>query len=143
MITILFAAHAARWPEYEQPLRAALDDRGIAAELVMEANPARVDYIVYAPNSDVQDFTPYTRLKAVLNLWAGVENVVGNETLNAPLCRMVDPGLTEGMVEWVTGHVLRHHLGIDAHILGQDGSWRGGETPPLARQRTVAVLGTG
>ena len=143
MITILFAAHAARWAEYEQPLRAALADRGIAAELVTEADPVRVDYIVYAPNSDVQDFTPYTRLKAVLNLWAGVENVVGNETLTAPLCRMVDPGLTQGMFEWVTGHVLRHHLGMDAHILGQDGIWRVGDTPPLARQRTVAVLGLG
>jgi glyoxylate/hydroxypyruvate reductase A len=56
---------------------------------------------------------------------------------------MVDDGLTEGMVEWVTGHVLRHHLGMDTHIHGQDGVWRAGSAPPLARDRTVAVLGLG
>ena len=42
------------------------------------------------------DFTPFTRLKAVLSLWAGVERIVGNPTLTVPLCRMVDPGLTRG-----------------------------------------------
>jgi glyoxylate/hydroxypyruvate reductase A len=69
--------------------------------------------------------------------------VTGNPTLNVPLARMVDGGLTEGMVEWVTGHVLRHHLGMDTHIHGQDGVWRAGSAPPLARDRTVAVLGLG
>jgi len=102
-----------------------------------------VDYIIYAPNSGLTDFTPYTRLKAVLNLWAGVEDVVGNATLKVPLARMVDEGLTEGMVEYVTGHVLRHHLGMDTHIHGQDGRWRDDSTPPLARDRSVAVLGLG
>ena len=72
------------------------------------------------------DFLPFTRLKAVLCLWAGVERIVGDPTLTVPLCRMVDPGLTQGMVEWVAGHVLRYHLGTDAHVLGQDGVWRHG-----------------
>ena len=89
------------------------------------------------------DFTPFTRLKAVLSLWAGVERIVGNPTLTVPLCRMVDPGLTRGMVEWVAAHVLRYHLGTDAHVLGQDGVWRHGVVPPLAPERTVAVLGLG
>ncbi len=144
MPTILFAAKSERWTTYEGPLRAALDDAGLGhARLTTEAEPAEVDYIVYAPNSGLTDFTPYTRLKAVLNLWAGVEDVVGNKTLTVPLARMVDEGLTEGMVEWVTGHVLRHHLGMDTHIHGQDGIWRADSTPPLARDRTVAVLGLG
>ena len=117
MPKILFAAVYERWESYEIPLRKALAEAGLAeAELCLEADPAEVDYIVYAPNSDVQDFAPYSRLKAVLNLWAGVEDVVGNPTLHVPLTRMVDPGLKEGMVEWVTGHVLRHHLGMDRHI---------------------------
>jgi len=144
MPNILFAARPERWVQYEPELRAALAEAGLAhADLTTEAAPADVDYIIYAPNSDIQDFTPFTRLKAVLNLWAGVEDVVGNTTLTVPLARMVDHGLTEGMVEWVTGHVLRHHLGMDAHILGQDGEWRNGQVPPLARNRTVAVLGLG
>jgi glyoxylate/hydroxypyruvate reductase A len=144
MPTILFAAKAERWDSYEAPLRKALAEAGLGhATLTTDADPAEVDYIVYAPNSGLTDFAPYTRLKAVLNLWAGVEDVVGNPTLTVPLARMVDAGLTEGMVEWVTGHVLRHHLGMDTHIHGQDGTWRAGSAPPLARDRTVAILGMG
>jgi glyoxylate/hydroxypyruvate reductase A len=144
MPTILFAAKSERWDTYEAPLRTALAEVGLGhATLTTDADPEAVDYVVYAPNSGLTNFTPYTRLKAVLNLWAGVEDVVGNPTLKVPLARMVDAGLTEGMVEWVTGHVLRHHLGMDRYIHGQDGVWRAGTAPPLARDRTVAMLGLG
>ena len=141
-VNILFAARADQWRIYEAPLTKALSEQGIDATLSTDLAPEDVDYIIYAPDSDVQDFTPYTRAKAVLNLWAGVENIVGNPTLRIPLARMVDHGLTQGMVEWVTGHVLRHHLGMDRHILGQDGQWRA-EAPPLASDRRVTVLGLG
>jgi glyoxylate/hydroxypyruvate reductase A len=139
---ILFAARPEQWDIYETPLKSALSEAGVTANLALDLAPEEVDYMVYAPNSAVQDFTPYTHLKAVLNLWAGVENIVGNQTLKVPLARMVDHGLTQGMVEWVTGHVLRHHLGMDAHILGQDGVWRK-TIPPLAEDRPVTVLGLG
>ncbi|MDT8854193.1 glyoxylate/hydroxypyruvate reductase A [Paracoccaceae bacterium Fryx2] len=139
---IYFAAGAALWPEYEAPLRRALDEAGLEAELSCDAHdPAAVDYIIFAPGGVIEDFSPYRCCKAVLNLWAGVEMIVGNPTLVQPLCRMVDPALTEGMVEWVTGHALRHHLGMDRHILKQ-GGWQQ-IIPPLARERPVAVLGLG
>lgn len=141
-INILFAAKFERWPTYKAPLTDALTDAGLDFDLRTVFAPSEVDYIVYAPNSTVQDFTPYTRLKAVLNLWAGVENVTGNTTLTAPLARMVDHGLAQGMTEWVLGHTLRHHLGMDAHINGQDGIWRP-DIPPLAQQRPVTILGMG
>ncbi|MGX0877331.1 glyoxylate/hydroxypyruvate reductase A [Roseovarius sp. MBR-154] len=141
-VNVLFAARPDHWRIYETPLKKALADRGVEANLSPDLAPEEVDYIVYSPNSTVQDFTPYTRAKAVLNLWAGVENIVDNPTLRIPLARMVDHGLTQGMVEWVTGHVLRHHLGMDRHILGQDGEWRA-EAPPLASDRRVTVLGLG
>ena len=141
-VNVLFAARPDHWRTYETPLKQALAAAGVEANLTTDAAPDKVDYIVYAPNSEVQDFTPYTRAKAVLNLWAGVENIVGNPTLKIPLARMVDHGLTQGMVEWVTGHVLRHHLGMDRHIMGQDGEWRA-EAPPLATQRRVTMLGLG
>jgi glyoxylate/hydroxypyruvate reductase A len=144
MIRVLFTAGAAQWAEYEPHLRKGFAASDAKIELVTEtSDPSSIDYMIYAPSSTVQDFAPYDRLRAVLNLWAGVENVVGNPTLHAPLCRMVDPGLTEGMVEWVVGHTLRYHLEMDRHIHGQDGTWQGDWAPPLARQRTVCILGIG
>ncbi len=141
-VNVLFAAKDEAWEKYSQHLPEALKEVGIAAQISPSFPPEEVDYIVYAPNSSVQDFTPYTRLKAVLNLWAGVEDVVGNQTLKVPLARMVYHGLTRGMIEWVTGHVLRHHLGMDLHVHGQDGKWRA-YVPPLAEERPVTILGLG
>jgi len=141
MPLILFAAPAL-WDEYRDPLPAALSEAGITARIVTDADPAEVDYIIYAPSAPLQDFTPYTNTRAVLSLWAGVERIVGNPTLIQPLCRMVDPWLTEGMVEWVVGHALRHHLGMDRHIVNPDRLWDP-TCPPLARERKVAMLGLG
>lgn len=138
---ILFAAPAL-WPEYRDLLPGALARAGIAAQVVTEADPAEVDAVIYAPSSPLQDFTPYVKAGLVQNLWAGVERIVGNATLTQPLCRMVDPGLTEGMVEWVVGHALRHHLGLDRHIVNPDHVWDP-TCPPLARSRPVAMLGVG
>jgi glyoxylate/hydroxypyruvate reductase len=141
MLTVLFATPDL-WPEFRVTLPVALAQAGIAARVVTEAPPGDVDYIIYAPHSPLQDFTPFRRAKAVLNVWAGVERIVGNPTLTQPLCRMVDPGLTEGMVEWVTGHVLRHHLGMDRHIVNPGHVWDQ-TCPPLARERPVTILGMG
>ena len=141
-IKILFSANEENWRRYKAPLQDALDDKSLDYELGITITPSEVDYIIYAPTSSLQDFSTYTKLKAVLNLWAGVEGVTNNKTLNVPLARMVDSGLTDGMVEWVTGHTLRHHLGIDKHIHGQDGIWRS-YVPPLAKDRIITILGLG
>ena len=142
MTKVLFAAADERWSEYEPHLKAAFREMGLSVDLGRGHTPGSVEYVIYAPNSGLLDFTPFVRLKAVLSLWAGVEDVVGNPTLKVPLARMVDPGLTEGMVEWVTGHVLRYHLGIDRTLRSQTGSWDR-YIPPLARERRVGVLGLG
>jgi len=143
MINVLFTAQPKRWDEYYVPLLAAFEEQGLDVDLSRDHDPETVDYIICAPNGPVKDFTPFTRAKAVLNLWAGVETIVHNPTLTQPLCRMVDDGLTRGMVEWVTGHLLRYHLGMDAHIHGQDGIWREDSFPPLAKNRPVTILGIG
>lgn len=143
-INVLFADHPKYWDRYQTHLSEAFSSAGLDVKLAQHIdNPSDVDYMVYSPIGPVTDFTPFTNLKAVLNLWAGVEKIEGNPTLKVPLCRMVDAGLSEGMVEWVTGHVLRYHLGMDAHINGQDGVWRHHIVPPLARNRKVGFLGLG
>ena len=142
MLTILLAAGPDNWARYRPHLQNALQNAGIMAELVQAADPQTVDYIVYAPSDPLQDFAPFTRAKAVLSLWAGVERIVGNQSLTQPLCRMVDPALTEGMVEWVLGHALRHHLGLDRYTQNPNRTWDP-TCPPLARDRKVAMLGMG
>ena len=141
-VNILYAATPGKWETYQPTLTKALQATGLDFDLRNEFDPEAVDYIVYASNSPLQDFTPYKNLKAVLNLWAGVEGIVGNKSLTVPLARMVDKGMTSGMVEWVTGHTLRHHLGMDRHILAKPGEWHP-VAPPLARHRRVTVLGLG
>ncbi|MEM9522507.1 MAG: glyoxylate/hydroxypyruvate reductase A [Pseudomonadota bacterium] len=142
-VNVFFAARASLWNIYRPALTRAFAKAGLDASLSDDpSDPRSVDYLIHAPNGPVTDFTAFTRAKAVLSLWAGVEDVVGNPTLVQPLCRMVDPGLREGMVEWVTGHVLRHHLGMDAHIVNPERAWNR-KTPPLARDRNVTILGLG
>ncbi len=141
MIRALFADKPAHWEAYQTPLQRAFAAAGLDVDLVVEADPATVDYVIYAPASGLQDFTPFTRLKAVLSLWAGVETIQSNTTIRVPLARMVDSGLAEGMRDYVTGHILRAHLGMD--IYTQDGVWRNDVIPPLARNRTVGFLGLG
>jgi glyoxylate/hydroxypyruvate reductase A len=141
-IRALFSAGDAAWPDYAAALPPAFAAQGLTVDVSRDYAPDTVDYIIAAPNGPVQDFAPFARCKAVLNLWAGVEDITTNRTLTQPLARMVDPGLTDGMVEWVVGHTMRHHLGIDDHIHGQDGIWRAA-FPPLAQERAVTILGLG
>ena len=148
MLNILFSDRDLNWESWRAPLEDALRDIGnrLGQEMYLHrdmSRPNEVDYIVYSAASPLQDFTPYTRLKAVFSMWAGVDSIVANPTLTVPLTRMSDQGLQEGMVEYVTGHVMRHHLGMDAHLDGQDGIWRDTVTPPLARDTAVAILGLG
>ncbi|MBY6140524.1 glyoxylate/hydroxypyruvate reductase A [Leisingera daeponensis] len=139
---VLFAGRPDAWPAYEPLLRAEFARLGVPANLRNEFAPEEVDYIIFAPNGPVSDFTPFTRLKAVLSLWAGVEKITPNASLTVPLTRMVDSGLEQGMTEWVAGHSLRYHLGMDTHILDQNGRWEP-KAPPLAKDRNVTVLGLG
>ncbi len=141
-LKILFAASNDNWHMYGDALRDAITDAGLDAELITQGDPSDVDYIIYAPTSTLQDFTPYTKTKAVLSLWAGVEKIVTNDTLTMPLARMVDPGMTQSMTEWVVGHVMRYHLGMDAHIVNPEQAWVW-HSNPLAEERTVCILGMG
>ncbi|WP_170427076.1 2-hydroxyacid dehydrogenase [Ruegeria arenilitoris] len=141
-VNVLFSAHPEQWPVYEPLLSEGLTQAGLDFYLATEFEPDQVDYVVYSPASGLLDFSPFTRLKAVLSLWAGVEKIAGNDTLTVPLARMVDDGLMQGMTEWVVGQVLRYHLGMDRYITVQDGVWAP-DAPPLATQRHVCVLGLG
>ena len=61
-VNVLFSAPPALWSEYEDPLGQALSEAGIDATLSTDLPAEEVDYIVYAPNDHMSDFTPLETL---------------------------------------------------------------------------------
>jgi len=141
-IKVLFSAPDGQFARYEAPLSRAFAEAGLSVDLAEDHAPDETDFIVFAPGGRIRDFRPFTRTRAVMGLWAGVESIVTNDTLTQPLARMVDQGMTQGMVEYVAGHALRHHIGMDGHIVNPEHAWKH-RTTPLASDRPVTVLGLG
>ena len=133
--------------DWTAALKAAARRAGLAIDLAAAPgghDPARVEYLVFSHSGPVTDFMPFTGLKLIQNIWAGVEKVLTMPSLPArvPFARMVEPGMTLGMRDYVIAHVMRYHAEIDAVIHGIGKSWTA-PVPPLARERRVGVLGLG
>lgn len=83
-------------------------------------------------------------LRVVFSLGAGVDHLIGSEVPEGvDLVRMVDPALTEGMIEYVTYQVLRHHRHMPDYERQQAAAeWR---IHPQTRpgDRTIGLLGLG
>ena len=144
---VAYAGTAEKRAGYAKHLALEAAKAGIEIDLRMDpatTDPAEVDFLVYAQNGPVQNFAPYTGLTAILNLWAGVEAVLKlDPPAHVPLVRMVEDGLTLGMIDYVVGHTLRHHIDVDRYIdCSPIADWEV-TFPPLARDRTVGVLGIG
>lgn len=90
-------------------------------------------------------------LRAILSLWAGVDHITGDAShpRDVPIYRMIEPGLTGGMVEFVLSQVLNLHLGNYEIVAAQARrEWlRDPRGPyglePLMHERPVGVLGLG
>ncbi|MEM1385589.1 MAG: glyoxylate/hydroxypyruvate reductase A [Pseudomonadota bacterium] len=145
--TVLFAGRAEQRQAYHHHLTRAASEAGIAINLAMDpadCDPGAVHYLIFAGNGPVQDFRPFRKLKAILSLWAGVETLL---TIGPPdgvaVVRMVEPGLTQGMIDYVVGHTLRHHLEIDRYLGTEPIAVWETDYPPLAQDRRVSILGLG
>ena len=90
-------------------------------------------------------------LEAILSLWAGVDHITSDPDWpkSVPIYRMIEPGLTGGMVEFVLSQVLNLHLNnyemVDAQ---RRKDWlrepRGAfGLEPMIPDRTIGVLGLG
>jgi glyoxylate/hydroxypyruvate reductase A len=84
-------------------------------------------------------------LRFIFSLGAGVDHVLLDPDLpeGVPICRVVDPYLTQRMSEYVTLHVLRYHRRqpeFDAQQVR--GEWRELYFP-TAPERQVGILGLG
>lgn len=144
--TVQVAMEPDEEPAWRKVLSDQITESGLDLNLLeTDADPAEVDYLVYNVDSGIRDFSIYPKLRAILNTWAGVEAVVGHIDWPAhvPFTRMVEPGMTQGMAEYFTGHVMRYHLDIDRFVTDSSrGHWEKW-SPPLTWMRTVGVLGLG
>jgi len=85
------------------------------------------------------------RLKAVFSLGAGVDALLSDPSIPEwlPIIRMAEPGLTEGMVEYILWQTLFHHRRIWELIEAQRRKeWRP-HNYPAPWDRRVGVMGLG
>ena len=142
MINILFSAHNELWPRYQPVLEAEFAKQNLQVNLFKETNfPETIDYLIYAPTRVDDDLTVFTNLKLIQSLWAGPDKLLKNPTLTQPMARMVDAGMTQGMMDYVFGHIMRHHLQTDKFFHAD--KWLTDVTLPLPSERVVAFLGIG
>ncbi len=84
-------------------------------------------------------------LKVIFCLGAGVDRLLADPSLpqDVPLVRMVEPGLTRGMVEYVLWQCLFHHRKVwELEAAQSCATWRP-HTYPAPWDRTIGILGLG
>ncbi len=110
-----------------------------------DSHPAdSIDYaLVWQPSAGA--LAGYPNLKIIFSVGAGLDHLkgVGVVPPNIPVVRMVEPGLTAGMVEYVVYHVLGFHRFMPRYAAQQQQrQWREFVQIP-AEQRSVGILGLG
>jgi len=105
---------------------------------------AAVDYaLVWKPEPG--SLMQFPNLKVIFSIGAGLDHLKGENILPSgiPVVRMVESGLTAGMVEYVVYHVLRHHRHMAQYEQQQSKKrWLGILQKP-ARERNIGILGLG
>jgi glyoxylate/hydroxypyruvate reductase A len=109
-----------------------------------KGDPAEIDYaLVWQPPKG--ELKRYPNLKAIFSVGAGIDHLASDPDLPAgvPVVRMVEPGLTAGMSEYVVLAVLNHHrFMLDYAAQRRAKVWE--EIPQLpAEARQVGILGLG
>ncbi|MFI4986484.1 MAG: 2-hydroxyacid dehydrogenase [Alphaproteobacteria bacterium] len=90
-------------------------------------------------------FKPFTNLRAIFSLGAGVDHLFADPELprHVPICRIVDKYLTQRMTEYVALHVLRfHRRQPELEALQRAGDWKELYSPTAA-ERQVGIMGLG
>jgi glyoxylate/hydroxypyruvate reductase A len=116
--------------------RPVLDARG-------DFDPATIRYAaVWKPEPGLLARLP--NLKAIFNLGAGVDALLGDNTLpDVPICRIVNPDLTARMTEYVVLQCLMHLRQAPAYrALQADARWKPLHQPS-AREVRVGIMGMG
>lgn len=86
----------------------------------------------------------FPNLRLIHSLGAGVDHLAGDPSLpRVPIVRMVEPGLTQGVVEFALLHVLYLHRGLHLYREHQTARAWQQHSPLPSWERSVAVLGLG
>lgn len=106
--------------------------------------PEEINYaLVWQPPRG--ELKRYPNLKAIFSIGAGIDHLASDPELpqGIPVVRMVEPGLTAGMSEYVVLAVLSHHrFMLDYAALRREKRWEEIlQVPTEARQ--VGILGLG
>lgn len=104
---------------------------------------AQVEYLI-AWDVPAPFVASLPNLKVVFSSGAGVDHIDFSAVpAHIPIVRMVEPGIVNGMIEYVTMSVLALHRDLfDYARLQAQGAWRQIEVHP-ASARTVGVMGLG
>nr|WP_314073198.1 glyoxylate/hydroxypyruvate reductase A [uncultured Roseococcus sp.] len=143
-ILLIGSLDAEEYAEWRQHILAHLP---AGEELVLAGephDPAAVEVALVA-NPPHGTLARYPRLGFVQSLWAGVDRMLSDPELprKLPIARLVDPALTQAMMECALAGVLFLHRQLPAYARQQaEAEWRQ-LSQPLASQRRVGVLGLG
>ena len=98
--------------------------------------------VCWNPPRGVYDEMPGLRL--IHSIAAGVDNVVDRQNLRGlPVCRVVDPALADGMVQYVLWSVLHFHRKLDIAAANQrTHTWKRPAQQPASACR-VGLMGLG
>ncbi len=141
-MTVLYKANMARgaeWATFSLSARR-ICRSGSGLDI---GDPAEVRYLVaWVPPDDIAATFP--NLELVFSVGAGVDQFDATKVpLHIPLVRMLEPGIAETMVEYVTMAVLALHRDLlDFMAQQKEQVWREIRITP-AKRRRVGVMGLG
>ena len=142
MSAILLAVDGPQAGDWHAALRAEIKDRELRVWPDAGA-PIDIDYAcVWLPPRGM--LARFPKLKAVINLGAGVDHLLADPTLpDVPLARVAHPDLTMRVTEYVVLHVLMHHRRQRLYDAQQrQRLWRVHDQP-ASSEVAVGVMGLG
>ena len=134
------------------------DDRAASWTAALERHGPELDLRVWPDAGDLDEidyalvwkpppglFGPLRNLKVIFSIGAGIDHLANDPELprHVPVVRMVEPGLTAGMTEYVLFNVLYHHRRMFDMQAQQRAQVWDMLAVPTADQRRVGIMGLG
>lgn len=142
-MALLLKVDIDRGDAWQRALRACAPDMTVY-DWPYDGDPAEIEFaLVWGPPRGA--LRRFPNLKAIFSIGAGIDHLASDPDLpdGVPVVRMVEPGLTAGMSEFVILSVLTHHRFMLDYAAQQRAKvWR--EIPQIAAgKRRVGIMGLG